>query len=132
MVKPECRTSCSKSFERGINETMTNTTTNNTKTKKSTGAMMADNKWLKEFEDITVDESEVANLDAQDKPQHKAGESFQEIFEKSQTNQAVQEGEVVNGAVIAINNDFVTVDIGYKMEGMVPISEFRDAEGKVK
>jgi small subunit ribosomal protein S1 len=114
-----------------ITRKMPNTTTNNSKTKKATGPI-TENKWLSEFADITVEETDVEKLDAAEKPQDKSGElSFKEIFEKNQTTNAVKEGEVVNGAVITITDDFVTVDIGYKMEGMVPISEFRDQEGKV-
>jgi small subunit ribosomal protein S1 len=88
------------------------------------------NKWLSLFSDMTVEESELKTLDAKEKP---AGEeaSFEEIFEKSQGTSNVQEGEVVNGAVVSLAGDYVTVDIGYKMEGLVPLDEFRDAEGKV-
>jgi small subunit ribosomal protein S1 len=108
---------------------MQNTQTN--ESKKNKGAM-ATNKWLSEFADVTVDEKDVANLESQDKPKNLSGEaSFSEIFEKAQTTTSVKEGEVVNGAVISINGDFVTVDIGYKMEGLVPLDEFRDMDGKV-
>jgi small subunit ribosomal protein S1 len=41
------------------------------------------------------------------------------------------EGKVASGRVIKITNDYAVVDIGYKSEGLVPIHEFRDAEGKV-
>jgi small subunit ribosomal protein S1 len=88
------------------------------------------NKWLKEFADLTVDEQELTNLDAS-KREVGSEASFAEIFEKSQTSNAVIEGEVVNGAVVAITGDFVTVDIGYKMEGLVPIDEFRSLEGVI-
>ena len=91
---------------------------------------MGGNKWLEAFADITIEENDVAVFDAQEKPVEK-GESFKDIFEKTQGASAVQEGEVVNGAVISVNDDFVTVDIGYKMEGLVPISEFKDMDGKV-
>ncbi len=110
---------------------MPNTQTNNPKTKKTAGSIVG-NKWLTEFADITVDENDLEKIDAADEPKGLSGElSFKEIFEGSQTTNAVQEGEVVNGAVIAVNDDYVTVDIGYKMEGLVPLSEFRNAEGKI-
>jgi small subunit ribosomal protein S1 len=35
------------------------------------------------------------------------------------------EGEVFKGQVIAINDDFVTVDIGYKQEGLVFAKELK-------
>jgi small subunit ribosomal protein S1 len=106
---------------------MANTQTNN-QPKKAKGAV-ANNKWLTDFADVTVDETELAKLDSKDTVGDEA--SFKEIFEKSQTTSNVREGEVVNGAVVSITGDFVTVDIGYKMEGMVPLDEFRNAEGEV-
>jgi small subunit ribosomal protein S1 len=108
---------------------MANTQTNASKTKKTAGPV-SNNKWLTDFADVTVDEKELQTLDA--KAKHVGDEvSFEEIFEKSQTASTVQEGEVVNGAVVSIAGDYVTVDIGYKMEGLVPLDEFRDTEGKV-
>ncbi len=40
-----------------------------------------------------------------------------------------EEGSVTKGRVIRISNDFAVVDIGYKSEGLVPLSEFRTGEG---
>ncbi len=109
---------------------MANTQTNN-ENKKAKGAV-ANNKWLTEFADVTVDEKELEQLDSQENAKDLGDElSFKDIFEKSQTASNVQEGEVVNGAVVSVTGDYVTVDIGYKMEGLVPLDEFRDAEGKV-
>jgi small subunit ribosomal protein S1 len=55
------------------------------------------------------------------------GESFQELYEESLHE--VQEGEVVHGRVIHIGPEFVTVDIGFKSEGQVPLREFPMKEG---
>lgn len=41
-----------------------------------------------------------------------------------------QEGSVASGRIIQLTNDFAVVDIGYKSEGMVPLSEFRGEDGK--
>ncbi len=54
-------------------------------------------------------------------------ESFKELYEESL--QEVQEGEVVQGHVIHIGPEFVTVDIGFKSEGQVPLKEFMNREG---
>jgi small subunit ribosomal protein S1 len=89
---------------------------------------MAKDKWLKEFESFTVDETELEKLDSDEKNEETG---FKEMFESANLTQAIQEGEVVNGEVVSINDDFVTVDIGYKSEGLVHLSEFRDQEGKV-
>ena len=55
------------------------------------------------------------------------GMTFEEMF--SQTlDKEYREGVVVTGKVIAISDDYVTVDIGYKSEGMIPVVEFRGAK----
>lgn len=41
-----------------------------------------------------------------------------------------QEGEVVSGRIVAVDKDYVIVDIGYKCEGHIPIQEFLDANGE--
>lgn len=108
---------------------MPNTQTNNNKKNPGNNPV---NKWLSEFADVTVDAQEVEKLELLDSPKNLGGDvSFKEIFETSQATASVREGEVVNGAVISINGDFVTVDIGYKMEGLVPLDEFKDMDGKI-
>jgi small subunit ribosomal protein S1 len=61
------------------------------------------------------------------KGKHEEVESFQELYEESLHE--VSEGEVVHGRVIHVGPEFVTVDIGFKSEGQVPLSEFRQKEG---
>lgn len=44
----------------------------------------------------------------------------------------IEEGTIVKGKVVAIESDAVLVDIGFKSEGMVPISQFeRTSEGEL-
>jgi small subunit ribosomal protein S1 len=50
-------------------------------------------------------------------------EKLEELYE--QTLKSVDEHEVVNGRVVAKNTKEVLVDIGYKSDGIVPLSEFR-------
>src|SRR5690242_7657135 len=58
------------------------------------------------------------------------GQTFAEMFEESLTKQdAVKEGEIVKGRVIEIENDMVLLDIGYKSEATVQLSEFTSVEG---
>ncbi len=52
--------------------------------------------------------------------------SMEELMESSL--QSLKEGEVVRGTVVAVDSDEVLVDIGYKCEGSVPVSEFTDPE----
>ncbi|AKF06607.1 30S ribosomal protein S1 [Sandaracinus amylolyticus] len=56
--------------------------------------------------------------------------SFAALFEASVAKaDSLKEGEIVSGTVIAIGKDNVVVDIGYKSEGVIPISEFVGPSG---
>ncbi len=55
--------------------------------------------------------------------------SFSELFESSMKELNV--GDVVEGTVLQIVGDSVIVDVGYKSEGMIPISEFMDESGQI-
>ena len=57
------------------------------------------------------------------------GMTFAELLEAHQDTP--REGEVTQGTVIAIINDVVTVDIGYKSEGHMSIHEFEDESGEL-
>ncbi len=57
------------------------------------------------------------------------GEDFGQMFEESL--QSVKPGEIVRGRVVKIGSEFVTVDIGYKSEGHIPVSEFRLRDGRL-
>ena len=43
-----------------------------------------------------------------------------------------EEGEVFKGKVINIGADYVTIDIGYKQEGLVSVKEFQSYDGTLK
>jgi len=60
------------------------------------------------------------------------GESFAALFEASiaQTD-AIKEGDIVSGTVIKLNKDSVVVDIGYKSEGLISMSEFAGTGGQI-
>jgi small subunit ribosomal protein S1 len=65
---------------------------------------------------------------------HPGDENFAEMFEASMKDRGgdpVKEGEIVKGTIVQITKDYAVVDIGYKSEGQVPISEFLNAKGEV-
>ena len=70
---------------------------------------------------------EVVDELGETKGRNEEGQSFQELYEESL--QEVQEGEVVQGRVIQIGPEFVTIDIGFKCEGQVSLREFPQKEG---
>ncbi len=51
---------------------------------------------------------------------------YRQIYE--QTLNKFQEGEIVRGRILAINQKEVSVDIGFKSEGVVPLEEFANPE----
>ncbi len=59
-----------------------------------------------------------------------SGESFADLFETSLVDRDFRVGDIVKGRVVEVQEDYVLVDINYKSEGLIPISEFRVVEGK--
>jgi small subunit ribosomal protein S1 len=66
---------------------------------------------------------------ARTQPSQDAEEDFGALLQQSIEKKKVEVGEVVTGTVIAIGQTSVTVDIGYKSEGEVPLEEFRQPDG---
>jgi small subunit ribosomal protein S1 len=59
-------------------------------------------------------------------------ESFAEMFEESLAKQTLTRGDVVTGTVIDIQSDSVIVNAGLKSEGVIPLSEFKNASGELE
>jgi len=51
-------------------------------------------------------------------------EDFAAMLEQSFETQSPQEGAVIKGTIVAIENDFAMVDVGLKTEGRIPVKEF--------
>jgi small subunit ribosomal protein S1 len=81
-------------------------------------------------EDVLNEDVSTADIadDEMDNPEEDL-ENLMELYEES--FKRFQEGEVVNGKIISIDKENVLVDIGYKSEGIIPIHEFLDEEGKL-
>ncbi|MCB0310881.1 MAG: 30S ribosomal protein S1, partial [Bdellovibrionales bacterium] len=60
--------------------------------------------------------------------------SFANEFERfmSETLDRIRPGQVVTGTVVDIGREMVTVDIGFKSDGVIPTSQFQNSEGKVE
>ena len=59
-------------------------------------------------------------------------ESFAEMFEQSLARKELRRGAVVIGTVIDIQPDIVLVNAGLKSEGVIPIEQFRNAQGELE
>ena len=83
-----------------------------------------------ELETEASTEESLTNLDNDSKQEEDSAEiNIEEMYEQSLRQ--IQEGELITGEIIKIDEEYVLVDIGYKSEGIIPIREFKDADGKV-
>ena len=58
-------------------------------------------------------------------------ESFAALLDESLSTLDMQPGSIVSGVVLDVDNDWVTVHVGLKSEGVVSLDEFRNNEGEV-
>tara|TARA_Y100001970_G_scaffold160369_1_gene196168 strand:- start:2524 stop:4221 length:1698 start_codon:yes stop_codon:yes gene_type:complete len=49
---------------------------------------------------------------------------YEALISKSFENKSIREKTIVDGSVISFENDIVTIDVGLKSEGRIPLSEF--------
>lgn len=54
---------------------------------------------------------------------------FESLFQAAVKEQDFNVGDIVNGTVVEVQQDYVLVDINYKSEGLIPINEFRIVDG---
>lgn len=59
-------------------------------------------------------------------------ETFAELFESSLSKTKMYPGAIVTGKVIGIGHDYVTINVGLKSEGQVPIQQFQDVNGTLE
>ncbi len=59
-------------------------------------------------------------------------ESFQDLFEESLKTVEMNPGAIITGVVIDIDKDWVTVHAGLKSEGVIPLDQFYDEQGKLE
>jgi small subunit ribosomal protein S1 len=76
--------------------------------------------WMKGY-DVVIGE------DVETKP----STAFSALLD-SAVSKNFEEGEVFMGTIINIGQDYVTVDIGYKQEGLVSVKEFQNYDGSLK
>ncbi len=59
-------------------------------------------------------------------------ESFSTLLDESLSTLDMQPGSIVSGVVLDVDNDWVTVHVGLKSEGVISLDEFRNNEGTVE
>jgi small subunit ribosomal protein S1 len=53
-----------------------------------------------------------------------SNEDYENLISKTLKDSFVKEKTIVSGIVVSIENDLVTIDVGSKSEGRIPLSEF--------
>ncbi|SFQ32850.1 30S ribosomal protein S1 [Parafilimonas terrae] len=71
--------------------------------------------------DWSVDKRNVTNYSKEEK------EKYDKVYEN--TFVTIEDGEIVNGTVVALTKTDVVVNIGFKSDGLVSLNEFRDNPG---
>ncbi len=56
-------------------------------------------------------------------------ENFAQLFEESIANKEMRPGALITADVVDIDDEMVIVDAGLKSEGMIPVSQFKNADG---
>ena len=77
-------------------------------------------KWMEDYEVVFGEDVD-----------RKEETDFSRLFEEESTR-LFEEGEVFKGKVVSVEADYVTVDIGYKQEGLVPRREFMNYDGTLR
>ncbi len=72
---------------------------------------------------------EAEKREGKELPRRDESEDFQTLYEESL--KTLEEGQILRGTVIDITPDHVTVDVGYKSEGQIPMQEFLKRDKKV-
>ena len=75
------------------------------------------------------EQREILRLFEEDGKSEGSGGEFETLFEKSVADRDIKVGDIVNGKIVEVQTDYVLVDISYKSEGLIPMSEFRVVEG---
>ncbi len=101
---------------------------NDTDKTNETKDMMTEQIEEQELEEAQVPEPE----QEEKKPELTGNESMEELLDYYASSiEKFEEGQVITGTVISVGKDNVLVDVGYKSEGLIPIQEFTDDQGKI-
>ena len=57
-------------------------------------------------------------------------ESFEQLFEESYQHVEMEPGSIITGTIVDIDDDYVTINVGLKSEGVVPRGQFETNDGE--
>src|SRR3974390_1403383 len=59
-------------------------------------------------------------------------ESFAQMFEQSLASQRIRPGQILNGLVVEVGQDYVIVNVGLKSEAVIPADQFKNERGELE
>ena len=59
-------------------------------------------------------------------------ESFAELLEQSEVEKKMRPGVIIDGMVVAVGSEYVTVHAGLKSESTIPVEQFRNENGEME
>ena len=69
----------------------------------------------------------------QDQVKSEGDASYEKLLQEYDNKfKNLEEGDIINGRVIKVTSGEVIVDIGHKSEGVIPIHEFVESDGKIR
>ena len=97
-------------------------------TEKETIESEADSVSIESIKSSLATPSEDFDWDADDKKFGNYSDDDREKFEKlyDGTFSSITKGEIITGTVVNVNNKDVVLNVGFKSDGLVSVSEFRD------
>src|ERR1700742_1000962 len=95
---------------------------------KETIESEADSISIEEIKSKITSSNEDFDWDADEKKFGNYSDSDREQLEKMYdgTFSSITKGEIISGTVVSINNKDVVLNVGFKSDGLVSVSEFRD------
>ncbi len=91
---------------------------------------MTENETLNDVKEM--DETRTDEMEAVDETAEEGMEDMEQLLSMYENSlKQFAEGEVVVGKIVAMDRDYVLVDIGYKSEGQIRTSEFKNEKGEL-
>ncbi|MFW5988812.1 MAG: 30S ribosomal protein S1 [Desulfosudaceae bacterium] len=91
---------------------------------------MTENETLNDVKEM--DETQADEMEAGDETAPEGMEDMEQLLAMYENSlKQFAEGEVVVGKIVAMDRDYVLVDIGYKSEGQIRTSEFKNEKGEL-
>lgn len=83
------------------------------------------------IDEIRWEDEDSNETDTQRQQEMESSDFAQMLAAEEGSGLRIREGTIVQGGIVSIADDLVSVDIGHKCDGEIPLHEFKDAQGEV-